>query len=363
MFLTCLLPIAACAGVSPSPEAIAAQEHTPAVLDAVGQQDLQSKTEAALQALTSGDPELAVSQAEAALALDPAAPRPRAALGLALLRQAMRRLPPDLNLQSRGDGETLAASRAAPADLVVGLMRTRFLAESGHLSAAAAAGEACLKLQGMTGQAEYVPLLATTAALCHELGEERRASPWCIQLAERQPDDAGVQYRLGENLLEVADSPAMAAAGARAFAKCADLAPDDLAARLAVVACQVRAAELADKAGKSSDAANFLGEAAKACADAAARFPKLAEPWFRAGVVAEQRNDSAAARTAYERALQIEPEHMGSLLNYAAVLDASKETADKDAAKAAWRRALARDAASGGLKAAERSRIEARLAQ
>ena len=120
---------------------------------------------------------------------------------------------------------------------------------------------------------------------------------------------------------------------------------------------------LADKAGKSSDAANFLGEAAKACAVAAARFPKLAEPWFRAGVVAEQRSDSAAARTAYERALQIEPEHMGSLLNYAAVLDASKETADKDAAKATWRRALARDAASGGLKAAERSRIEARLAQ
>jgi Tfp pilus assembly protein PilF len=109
LFLTFLLPMAACAGVSPSPEAIAAQEHTPAVLDAVGQQDLQRKTEAALQALTSGDLELAVSQAEAALAVDPAAPRPRAALGLALLRQAMRRVPPDLNLQSRGDGETLAA--------------------------------------------------------------------------------------------------------------------------------------------------------------------------------------------------------------------------------------------------------------
>ncbi len=363
LFLTCLLPLVACAGVSPAPEAIAAQEHPAAVLDEAGRQELQRRTDAAVQALALGDHERTRALAEAALELDPAAPRPRAVLGLALLRLAQQSTPPDLAIQNRGDGETLAAKRAAPADLVVGLLRARFLVESGHLSAAAAEGEACLKLQGMTNQPDYVPLLAATAGWCHELGEERRASPWLIQLAERVPDDAAVQYRLGDNLLQIADSPSMAAAGARAFAKSADRAPDDSTARLAVIACYVRAAELADKAGKAADAAAMLGDAAKACADAEVRFPKLAEPLFRTGVVAEQRNDGAAARAAYERALQIEPAHLGALLNLAALLDASAQPADKDAAKALWRRALASDAADGGLKAAERTRIAERIAQ
>lgn len=361
--LACLLSLVACAGVSPAPETIAAMEHPAAALDEAGRQDLQRRTDAAVQALAGSDHERTRALAEAALELDPAAPRPRAVLGLALLRLAQQRTPPDLATQNRGDGETLAASRSAPADLVVGLLRARFLAESGHLSAAAAAGEACLKQQGMTNGADYLPLLAATAGWCHELGEERRASPWLIQLAERMPDDAAVQYRLGDNLLQIADSPSMAAAGARAFAKSADRAPDDAAARLAVIACYVRAAELADKAGKAADAATMLMEATKACADAAARFPKLAEPWFRTGVVAEQSSDGAAARAAYERALQIEPAHLGALLNLAAALDASAQPADKDAAKALWRRALARDAAEGGLKAGERTRIAARLAQ
>ncbi len=358
--LAVLFTLGACAGVAPSSEEIALREYPAASLTDLERNALKQMELAAEAALAEGQHERARQIAETALSVDPAAARARAVLGVALMYESQRSKPPDLALSQRADGETLAAVRISPLDPVVALLRARCLAQAGHLSAAAAAGEAGLLLQARSMDAEYTALVEATANWCYELGEERRANRWLAQLAQRKPEDAAVQFRFGANLLVIADTPVLAASAARAFARSAELAPNDLAAHCAVIAAYVRAAELAEQAGKSDDLTKFLDAANLACSAAAARFPQSGEPLFRLAVIREQ-HQATGARAAYESALKAEPEHLAALLNLAALLLSSPELPDQEVAKDLYRRALLIDAAHGGLKSGERKSIEARL--
>ena len=101
-------------------------------------------------------------------------------------------------------------------------------------------------------------------------------------------------------------------------------------------------------------------DCAEACERAARRFPQLAEPWFRRGVIFEQVEDEAAS-AAYRRALAVDENHLGSLLNLASLLHGQEQPAE--VVHDLWRRALAVDAQAGGLQADERTRILALLGQ
>ena len=67
----------------------------------------------------------------------------------------------------------------------------------------------------------------------------------------------------------------------------------------------------------------------------------------------ESRNPSASARL-YERALEIDPEHVGAALNLAAILIAADEPAP---ARRLLRRLLAADPAASELTPEERDKI------
>jgi tetratricopeptide (TPR) repeat protein len=75
-------------------------------------------------------------------------------------------------------------------------------------------------------------------------------------------------------------------------------------------------------------------------------------------VVAETRGDIPASHQAYLQALDRDRRHLGSLLNLAALLEASGDAA---AAVPLLERALAADEARAGLSAAERRRLQQRL--
>jgi tetratricopeptide (TPR) repeat protein len=360
--------LAACAGVSPRPEDIAAADQPVRQLTTDEQAErtrLEQQARRAEIERRDGDAE---RLARSAIAIDARSARAHAVLGLVLQRRADARVPSDLALTNQADGETLLAMRLAPADPIVGLLRGTFLARSGHVSAAAAAGEACLRNGAPGASAESDELLAATAEWCYELGEEKRAVSWLRPLAERRPEDAATQFRLGNSLLRVADNESeskYAVEAAHAFERCAELTPGDGDARFAIAAAWVRAAELAetDKAPDAAERARCLEQAAAACTEAAGRFPRAAEPCFRAGVVAERRGDAAAARAAYAEALQRDAEHLATLLDFAALLAASDADADHTQAKELWRRALDVDRRSGALRAGERTRIERLLAR
>jgi tetratricopeptide (TPR) repeat protein len=164
---------------------------------------------------------------------------------------------------------------------------------------------------------------------------------------------------LAGSLLRIAEEPAQAAEAAAVFERCAALEPDDADVRLAVVAAWVRAAELASAAEQVEAAQAHLQRAQAACSLAAERQPEAAEPWFRAGLIAERSGDPAAAIAAYEQALRRDGVHLGSLLNLAALLDAASDAL----ARGLWQRVLSLDAERAVLRSGERQRIEAALAR
>src|SRR5262245_35975433 len=262
--------LAACAGVSPRPEDIAAADPPVRALttdEQVERTRLEQQARRAEIERRDGDAE---RLARLAIAVDARSARGHAVLGLVLQRRADARVPPDLALTNQADGETLLALRLAPADPIVGLLRGTFLARSGHVSAAAAYGEACLRNGGPGTGAESDELLAATAEWCYELGEEKRAQPWLQLLAERRPEDAATQFRLGSSLLRIAENESeskSAVEAAHAFARCAELTPGDGDARFAIAAAWVRAAELAEKL---PDAAERAAERARCLEQAAA---------------------------------------------------------------------------------------------
>lgn len=353
-----LLALAACAGVSPRPEVLAAQEPPPAAADVDPAHVTAGENEARL--LLSGRRfGAAIAAARAVLALDPRSARARAVLGLAQVQSALAVDPPDLFGQHQGDGETQLALRLSPQDPLVARLRGETLAAIGHLAAAAAVAEEALARQAPSDLPDYVELVEAAAQWRYELGEEQSALPHLQELARRRPDDAAAHFRIGSCLLRTATDAASAAAASRAFARCAELSPGDDDAHLAVVAALARAAELAHAAGDEPAAKTHVAAAERAAAAAAERFAQSAEAEFRLGVLAEQREDGAAARAAYRRALDRDPQHLGALLNLARLL--APQDQDPAVARDLWRRALAIDAERGGLDADERRNLQARV--
>lgn len=366
--------IAACAGVSLRPELANADTLPVSELSAPEQQELAVVLDRAMQALGRQHYEEAQEDALRALDIDPRAARARAVLGMVLLQRARRRDPPDVFEVNAGETEMLLAEQIAPNDAFVGRMRAAFLAEAGHVSAAAAAAEAALLRTAGAPAADRAALLAIAGNCRYELGEERAALPHLQACFGLQPDDATIAFRIGSCLFRIAAVPEGAKAievaqikaeeAARAFARSAELAPGDADAAMAVGAALVRAAELA---GKRRDLAaperrmqqeQRWHQAEQQFRRVAERFPDSAEPMFRLGVLAETRGDTPASHQAYLQALGRDQKHLGSLLNLAALLEAS---GDATAAASLLERALAADEASAGLSAHERRRLQQRL--
>jgi tetratricopeptide (TPR) repeat protein len=343
-----------CSSVSPRPEDLAGRELRTASTAA----DREAAVAAAARSrslLANRRYDEAADVARAGLERDPADARLHAALGLALVQLAVAEEPADLHRQNEGDGESMTAVRLAPGDPVVGLLRGQVLAAVGHLSAAAGAAEACLAHNAPRSDADYVALLAAAGEWRYELGEEHLAIPHLTALTQYRPDDSTLQFHIGSCLLRTAVEPATAVAAGQAFRRCAELAPGDDDAHLAIVAAHVRAAELWRSAERGDEAAKALDAAAAVAAATAARFAALAEPNFQLGVVAEMRGDSGEARQAYARALERDPDHLGALLNSAG--QAAADPAGTEVARGLWRRALEVDARRGGLSSAERRRL------
>lgn len=347
-----------CAGVSPLPQDLADRDLPEASTDPEVVAQVAEWTKKARLALDAQAFEEAEELAEEAISVDAGAWRARAVLGNALMRQSQAVQPPDLQLQNRGDGETLTAERHAPNDPAVGLLRVEFLAGTGHLSAAAAAGESFLERIRPNEDADYVGLLAATAGACYELGEERRALPLLQQLVGYRPDSSEAQFWLGYCGLQTAINTSQGDQAVRAFARCAELSPEDEEAQLALLAAYSKCIELATEAGDAEKVDGYRSRALQLCDQLAQRFANQAEPWFRRGVLLEAPQPEEAM-AAYRKALDLDAEHLGALLNLASLLYADGEGAE--AAKDLWRRALAADTETGGLTAEERRRILALL--
>lgn len=369
--------LAACAGVSPLPMA-AASADIPAV--ELGPGELARRDAAideAVIAVVRRRYDDARAAAERALAVDPRAARARSVLGMVLLQEARLVEPPDLHLQNRGEAEVLTAEQLEPADAFCGWMRAVFLAESGHMSAAAAAAEAALSRTREAPAAERAALLGIAGTYRYELGEDRAALPHLQEYVALRPDDATAQFRLGSSLLRVAEivigpegaaqSQVRAENAARAFARCHELAPGDEDAGLSIGKAWLRAAELAADRGQQDRADAHRAAAAKVFATVAERFPQSAEPWFCTAVAAERRDDLATANRAYEEALARDARHLPSLLNLAVLQDADLRGAGAEAESrerlcATLQRVLDADT-DGQLSRSERARVARRLAE
>jgi len=366
-FAVVVTGVAACAGVSPRPDAVSPDSLPNLQLSAaeIARRDVLVERCVAAAVVRRFDD--AERDAHTALAIDPRCARARAVRGMALLQRANAEEPTNLHLANAGDCETLLAEQLAPSDPFVGWMRAVFLAETGHVSAAAAAAEAALVRAVGASAEERAPLHGVAGTYRYELGEERAALPLLQEYVGIRSDDAAANFRIGSCLMRIAAVPGSvfkaeeiaqlnAERAARAFQRCFDLAPGDEDAALAVGAATMRAAELAEKRGELAIRDQRWSEAAAQFAMAGVKFPQSAEAQFRLGVVAEARGATAEARDAYVRALELDPKHLGSLLDLAALLDGT-EAADQ--AVPLLQRALQ---AGPGLTAKERRRIEERLA-
>ncbi len=332
------------------------------------QQELAALVDRAIEAVVRrryGEAELA---ARRALAIDPRAARARVVVGMVMLQRANLGDPPDLFAANAGEAETVLAEQIAPNDAFVGWMRAVFLAEAGHMSAAATAAEAALLRTAEAPAAERAALLGIAGNYRYELGEERAALPHLQAYVGLRPEDASASFRIGACLLRIAAVPQgpkdllvaqnQAEAAARAFARCATLTPGDEDVALAVGAALVRAAELAEQRKDSAVRDERRREAEATFREVGERFPGSAEAMFRLGVLEESRGAPAAAHQVYLQALGRDHQHLGSLLNLAALLETG---GDAEAAGALLERALATDSQRAGLSTEERRRLQERL--
>lgn len=365
-----LLPwvLAGCAGVSPRPDQVRAADLPTRNLGPGEAERLQQLLDAGVQYVVTRRFDEAEREARAALRIDPRAARAHAVLGMVLLQQAKLSDPPDLHQANAGDCATVLAEQLAPADPFVGWIRALFLSESGHVTAAAAAAEAALDRTQAAPAVERAALQGLAGTCRYELGEERAALPLLQAYVEVRPEDATACFRLGSCLLRIAAVPKGpkgpgnaqrdAEAAARWFARCWTLAPGDDDAALAVGTALLRASELAQARGEAGVAKERRTQALAQFRGVAEAFPGAAEPWFRIGVLAELEADAAAAVVAYGEALQRAPEHVGSLLNLAALLDAE---AGNPRVVELLQTVLAVDGRTPCLTAAERARVRTRV--
>jgi len=308
-----LLLLAACAGPSPSVDELAAREFAAAASES----DL---AEAEQHALTARDHlaaqrfEEALDESREALSLDPRHARARAVLARALVGVARQELgaesPLPLDVEREAEGESKSALALAPADPFVGAAHANVLAQTGHLTAALAAAEACLAAGQADGSVDRTDLVAHAAEWAFELGEDRRAISHLRALSDLRPEDATTHHRLGVCLLRTATDVGDAVAASRAFTHCVERRSDDVEAQLDAVKALLRAVALDAK--KPSPVAV---DAVAAALAAETRFPQSAEASFLVGVAREAQSSlSRDAIPAYERALVRDPEHLPSLL-------------------------------------------------
>lgn len=254
-------------------------------------------------------------------------------------------------------------------------MQAVFLAEAGHLSAAAAAAEAALARCGDAPAADKAALLGVAGTYRYELGEERAALPHLRAYTGLRPDDAAAQFRLGASLLVVAETPqgspppyaasqARAEEAAAAFQRCADLAPGDEDAWCSVANAKLRAAALArlrrdaDGAARAAEADALEQQALAHLRGVADRFQASAEARFRLGVVAAQLGELQLAEASYRAALERDATHAGSAINLAGLLAARGQDEE---ARRLLRQLLRADAPGAEVSPGERRRIEAWL--
>ena len=367
-----VLGLAACSAVSVRPDQADAAALPRANLTDADRQLLAEQVQQAMDAVVRRRYAEADKLAQAALAIDPRSARARAVRGMVLLQQAAQQDPPTLHQLHAGEHEIELAHQLAPGDAFVGWMRAVFFAETGHMSAAAAAAEEAVAEAGQAPPEERAALLGIAGTYRYELGEERAAIAHLQEYVALRPDDATAHFRLGACLLRVAELPLgpppaslqtarrRAESAAAAFARCFELASGDQDAALAVAAALLRAAELAGEAGDGADSDELRRAAAAHLAALAERFPTNAEAPFRLGVIAAITGQPERARAAYTAALERDPAHVGSAMNLAALLD---QAGDRAAAQELLQGLLRRDRARSLLSRDERRRIEQWLAK
>lgn len=368
-FSSCLLALsaAACAGIAPDP-AFASIEGLAQVALSVEDIALRDRLEAeAIDAVVRRRYDQAKELAVRVVEIDPRAARARAVLGMVKLQAAAQQQPIEWFGQRSGEFELALARQLGPNDAFVGWMHAVFLAESGHMSAAAAAAEEALARAAQAPESERAALLGTAGTYRYELGEERAALPHLQIYVGMRPDDATAHFRLGVCLLGIANTPQVPVAYAvaqakaedavRAFARCYELAPGDEDAALAVAAALLRAAELADS-GKPKRIARrdeLRQQASDHLRELAAKFAANPEVHFRLALVATLQGEVDLARASYVAALERDEHHVGSLLNLAAMHAAG---GDRDQAVKLFTRLLAAPTAQTKLTRDERRRIE-----
>ena len=371
------LLLAACAGVAPNPASVSVDSLPVRKLDDQARNACVERESEAVAAVVSRDYSAAAAAAERALALDPRSARGHAVLGMVAFDRASAVEPVDYYELRRGEALMALAQQLGPYDAFVGWIRAVFLAESGHLSAAAVAAEQALERCIDAPAADQAALLGIAGTYRYELGEERAAFPHLQAYTSLRPRDATAHFRLGASLLVMSKTPqgvpppyrqaqSYAEQAVDAFRRCAELAPGDEDAWLSIAAAQLRAAELArlKRAGgaveRAREAAQLEQQALDHLTAVTERFADSAEARFRLGVVAAQLGRAEVARAAYEAALSRDPVHAGSLMNLAAAAIARE---DVDAARLLFERLLVADDQRGELTGDERQRVEAWLAK
>jgi len=373
--LLLLTALTGCAGVTPDPAAASIDDLPVVELD---DQALARRTEleqSAMAAVVQRQFEEASEFAERALGVDPRSARARAVLGMVSLQRAAEQDPIEGAGLRRGEEQLAMAQQLAPADAFVGWMQAVFLAECGHLSAAAAAAEAALARCEAAPASEKAALLGIAGTYRYELGEERAALPHLDAYTALRSDDATAHFRLGACLLVLAKTPQgvpppyrqaqrNAELAADAFRRCVELAPGDEDAASSVASALLRAAELArlkrdgDGASRPAEAAALEQQALDQLRVVAEAFPDSADARFRLAVVAKEQGDQELAEASYRAALERDAGHEGSLMNLAAL---AVEAGDAELARGLLERLLQSDAERRGLSSDERRRVRAWL--
>lgn len=371
----------ACAGVSPRPDSAEASALPVVELDAEAAATRDRLVEAATEAVIRRRYDEADELASRALDLDPRAARAHAVAAMVKLARAGRQDPPDLRGSNTGEHQVALAVQLAPTDAFVGWMQAAFLAEAGHMSAAAEAAEAALERCRELPANERAALLGIAGTYRYELGEERAALPHLQAYLALRPDDATFLFRLGDSLLHRAAVPQGipptswrqaqrdAEAAARAFRRCAELLPGDEDAAIAVGTALLRAAELADERIKKGSAGDDKAAAERDENRIAAeqqfqavaeRFPASPLPLAELAQALAGRGARDGARATFARALTRDGNHVASLLGLAKL---EADAGELPAAIERMRRLLELDAAAeAGLSETERDRIRKWLA-
>lgn len=372
-----------CAGVTRRVDRATAVDLAKPSLSPAQQAAVRDQVERAMAAVIRRHFDEAGVAADEALAIDPRAARARAVRALVLAQQGVLEDPPGLHAEREAECELVIAREIAPDDAFVGWVYALFLAETGHVSAAAEVAEGTLRRAEGAPPNERAALLGIAGRYRYELGEERAALPLLQEYVALRPDDVAARFRLGYTLLRLSshlrdeslpvllDARWQSESAVVAFTRCAEQSPGDDDMHMAVATARLRAAEVQDVLARTA-----RGDAERANARAAAdahrqqalatlyataeRFPGNAEPRFRIAVLDQQRGDLDAARAGYEQALAIDAHHLGSLLNLARIC---ADAGERERATTLLREALASDSETSRLTDDETKRIQEFLRQ